>query len=128
MSAGSKDFHRPNSRTRLFLEIVVRGHAELQQQLQFCEVADYDRAGWLDVRTFDGPRSPIRYRVDGPTVCRGDFADPDAVNIGSAISVNIDGLLCAIEIVQNLPPDEPICDPIELFITADQDGTLHYPE
>jgi len=39
------------------------------------------------------------------------------------IAVNTHGLLCAIEIIQNLPPDDPIDDPIELFIAADGDGT-----
>jgi hypothetical protein len=127
MAAMLRIFRKPDPRARFFLEILVREHEELLQQLGFCMVTDYDPTGWLDVRTTGGPPSPIRYRADGPRARHGFFGDPDALDIQSSISVNADGLLSAIEIIQNVPPDDPIRDPIELFINADRIGELYYP-
>jgi hypothetical protein len=105
-----------------FLRIVTRGFPELAEQIESCEVADYDPTGWCYVCATWGPPSPIANPADGPTLKTGD---PNHPFVEIILWTNDGGMLKSVEIVDyGLGPS--LDNPYQLFVDAAKSGRLDY--
>lgn len=114
------DFRTPTADERSFLRIVTLGYAELEAQIESCDVADYDPDGYCDVRVAAGPPSPVHEHCDGPSLITGV---EDRPIIETLLWINHEGMLDTIEFIQAGERFENI---YLLFIRAAADAALIY--
>jgi hypothetical protein len=105
-----------------FLKVVTRGFPELAEQVERCEVAEYDPTGWCCVRVTCGPSSPIVNPASGPTL---KTDDPDHPFVEILLWTNGAGSLERVEIV-DYGPAASIDNPYTLFVEAAKRGRLKY--
>lgn len=117
------DYRTPSELELVFLSVVTRGYPELEKQIESCEVADYDPAGWCYVHSTGGPPSAIVNPADGPTL---DTREPHKLHIDILLWTNEAGMLKTVEIVDygTLPPS--LGHPYQLFLEAAKRGCLEY--
>jgi hypothetical protein len=116
-------YRTPTEAERAFLRIVTRGHAQLNAQAEYCDVADYDPTGWLDVRANGGPSAVVPRPFDGPAFSTDD---PKLAFIEILLWVDEHGMLKTVEIVVYGEGEYPLWDPIRGFADAEREGRLNY--
>jgi hypothetical protein len=115
-------YRAPTALELAFLRAVTLGFPELADQIESCEVADYDPTGWCYVRVISGQPSRVVNPIDGPTLTTGDPNNPFVEII---LWTNDDGMLKSVEIVDyGLGPSHD--DPYKLFADAAKGGRLEY--
>ncbi|MGH7707003.1 MAG: hypothetical protein ACREM6_03610 [Vulcanimicrobiaceae bacterium] len=114
-------FHSPNAIERAFLRIVTSGYPQLAEQIETCEVDDFDTDGYCDVRV--NPRPPLATSTevrDGPSLADG----PNGL-IETLLWIK-GGYLASIEVIPSFGGQPPLRDIYERFIEAASHGQLLY--
>ena len=67
-------YRRPTELEKDFLRVATRGYPLLENQIEDCEIADYDPTGWCYVRVLEGmpfsarPAQGPKLRMDDPAM------------------------------------------------------------
>jgi hypothetical protein len=135
------DYHSPTELERGFLRVVTRGYPELQEQIESCEISDYDVVGFCYVNVLAGPPSPELFMAKGPVLdltqidrhlleITNDLrmADPKMDCVIVSLTTDRAGMLSDIEVVSY--GDGYVVDPYRLFVDAAASGSpaLTYPD
>ena len=124
-------YRLPTDRERRFLRILAHGHAELERQVESCEISDYDLRGYYEVRILGGPPAPqaAHHPIDGPAV----MGNPKVPLFAVLLWTDESGLLYLIEILEvrddGTAKYDGTTDAVEIFIDAAQatPPRLRYP-
>jgi hypothetical protein len=134
------NYHSPTELERGFLRVVTRGYSELAEQIESCEISDYDVVGFCYVNVLAGPLSPELSMAKGPVLDLAQIdrhlfeitndlrmADPQACCIMVSLSTDRAGMLSEIEVVT--VGDGYVIEPYRLFVDAAATGSpaLSYP-
>jgi hypothetical protein len=73
-----ENYRTPTDAERAFLRVITRCYPELAEQIESCEITDYDPTGYIEVRVLGGPRCPVTVKepIDGPALDAGDNGVP----------------------------------------------------
>jgi hypothetical protein len=91
-----RTYRAPTELELAFLRVVARGYPKLEQQVESCQIADYDRDGWCYVRVVPGQSPGMHFHLDGPTL---QAEEPVKLFVDTILWTNEDGLLTTVEVV-----------------------------
>jgi hypothetical protein len=115
-------YRAPTDLELTFLRVVTRGFPELAEQIESCDLAEYDLTGWCYVRATCGPPLLTANPHDGPTL---KTEDPNHPFLEIILWTNDAGMLKSVELV-DYGPAPSLHNPYQLFVDAAKSGHLKY--
>ncbi len=124
----SEPFHKPTQLELAFLRVITRGYAELEAQVEVCELSQYDPIGYYDVRIDESATVAASTRkrpIQGPSITYTNLPQPKIAMIGEPTVLLVskhDGSSRRIPYVE---PAEPKMGMVEILFWTEDRGMLN---